>query len=209
MEKPAPTKYPIHELIRDRWSPRAFSDRPVEEGMLHRLFEAARWAPSSFNEQPWNFVVATKQDEEPHRALAECLNESNRAWAQHAPVLMMSVARLTYSRNGKPNRYAYHDVGQAVAMLLVQATDLELVAHQMAGFDREMAREALAIPEGYDPVAAIALGYPGDPESLSAELQKKEYRPRKRRDFNEFVWSGTFGTAMPFVSRVKRALEGN
>lgn len=177
--------------------------------MLHRLFEAARWAPSSFNEQPWGFIVTTRQDPEPHGALIDCLNEGNRRWAQHAPVLMMSVAKLTFERNDKPNRHAYHDLGQAVAMLLVQATDLELIVHQMAGFDQEKAREVLRIPDGYDPVAAIALGYPGDPEELPVELQKGEYSPRERKDFKEFVWSGTFGTPMPFESRVKRALEGN
>jgi len=209
MEKPAPTKYPIHELIADRWSPRAFANRPVEEGMLHRLFEAARWAPSSFNEQPWGFIVTSKRDPEAYQALLECLVEGNREWAQHAPVLMMSVAKLTLERNGKPNRHAYHDLGQAVAMMLVQATDLELVAHQMGGFDQERARRVLQIPAGFDPVAAIALGYPGDAEELSPELQKKEYAARQRKEFKEFVWAGTFGNAMRFDSRVKRALEGN
>lgn len=209
MEKPAPTKYPIHELIRDRWSPRAFSERPVAEGMLHRLFEAARWAPSSFNEQPWGFIVGTREDAEAHAAIASCLVEKNRLWAQHAPVLMMSVAKLTLERTGKPNRHAYHDLGQAVAMLLIQATDLELVAHQMGGFDQEVARRVLRIPDNYDPVAGIALGFPGDPEKLPPELQRGEYAPRQRRDFKEFVWSGTFGNPMPFDSRVKRALEGN
>jgi nitroreductase len=209
MEKPAPTKYPIHELIADRWSPRAFADRPVEPGMLHRLFEAARWAPSSFNEQPWGFIVASKQQEEAHAAIAACLTESNREWAQHAPLLMISVAKLTFERNGKPNRHAYHDLGQAVAMMLVQATDLELAAHQMGGFDRDQVRTILEIPDNYDPVAAIALGYPGDSEKLSPELLKREYRPRERKNFNEFVWTEKFGNALPFESRVKRALEGN
>ncbi|MGD8816998.1 MAG: nitroreductase family protein [Acidobacteriota bacterium] len=209
MEKPAPTRYPIHELIADRWSPRAFSERPVEEGMLHRLFEAARWAPSSRNEQPWSFIVCPKQNEEAHGALLRCLSESNQEWAQHAPILMMSVAKLALDHNGKPNRHAYHDVGQAVAMMLVEATDLELVAHQMGGFDQDKARELLQIPEGFDPVAAIALGYPGDAENLSLALQKREYAPRERKDFSEFVWSGTFGNPMRFESRVKRALEGN
>lgn len=210
MEKPAPTTYPINALIRDRWSPRAFAGRPVDEGMLHRLFEAARWAPSSFNEQPWGFIVGNKhEDPEAHAAIASCLVEGNRRWAERAPVLMMSVAKLTLERNGKPNRHAYHDLGQAVAMLLVQATDLELVVHQMGGFDQEMARQVLEIPEHYDPVAGIALGHPGDPESLPAELQRGEYKPRARKDFKEFVWQGRFGKPMRFESRVKRALEGH
>ncbi len=177
--------------------------------MLHRLFEAARWAASSFNEQPWGFIVAAKQHEEAHQAVAACLVEANREWAQHAPVLMVSLAKLTFDRNGKPNRHAYYDLGQAVATMLVQATDLELVAHQMAGFDQDKARTALEIPDNYDPVAVIALGYPGDSEKLSVELQRGEYEPRERKNFAEFVWSGKFGDPMPFESRVKRALEGN
>ena len=209
MEKPASTTYPIHQLIQERWSPRAFGERPVETGVLHRLFEAARWAPSSFNEQPWAFIVGVKADEEAHRAIAECLVEGNRQWAESAPVLMLSVAKLTFDRNGKPNRHAYHDLGQAVATMLVQATDLQLVAHQMAGFDQDQARRTLEIPDDYDPVAVIALGYPGDAEKLTRELQKGEYAPRQRKNFSEFVWSGTFGNPMPFESRVRRALEGN
>ena len=177
--------------------------------MLHRLFEAARWASSSFNEQPWSFIVADKTDQDAHQAIAECLVDANRKWAQHAPVLMVSVAKLTFDRNGKANRHAYYDLGQAVATMLVQATDLELVAHQMAGFDQDEARRALQIPDNHDPVAVIALGYPGDAESLPLELQNAEYEPRERKNFNEFVWSGSFGNPMPFESRVKRALEGN
>ena len=122
---------------------------------------------------------------------------------------MISVAKLFFDRNGKPNRHAYHDLGQAVALMLVQATDLELAAHQMGGFDQEQARESLEIPGDYDPVASIALGYPGDSEKLSPELLRKEYAPRERKNFNEFVWSEKFGNALPFESRVKRALEGN
>lgn len=209
MRKPAPTTYPIHLLIAERWSPRAFANRPVEEGMLHRLFEAARWAPSSFNEQPWSFIVGARADEEAHAAIASCLSEGNREWAGKAPVLMIAVAKLRFGRNDKPNRHAYYDVGQAVAMLSVQATDLELVLHQMAGFDRDKAREVLEIPEDHDPVTAIALGFPGDAEQLPADLQKREYAPRERDGFDQFVWAGKFGEAMPFPSRVRRALDGN
>ena len=129
-------------------------------------------------------------------------------WAEVAPVLMISIAKLTFDRNDKPNRHAYHDLGQAMALLLVQATDLGLVAHQMAGFDQDKARATLNIPDNYDPVAGLALGYPGDAEKLPRELHEREYAPRQRKGFEEFVWSGVFGTPMPFESRVKRALEG-
>ena len=208
MEKPADSRYPIHELIRDRWSPRAFGERPVEVGQLYRIFEAARWAPSSFNEQPWGFIVATREDPEAHDAIADCLAETNR-WAAAAPVLMVSVAKLIFARNEKPNRHAHHDLGMAVALMLVQATDLGLVAHQLGGFDVDKARETLQIPDNHEPLAVIAMGHPGDAEKLPLELQQKEYAPRRRNDFDTFVWTGRFGTPMPFESRVKRALQGD
>jgi len=208
MEKLADTRYPIHELIRNRWSPRAFGDRPVETAELYRLFEAARWAPSSFNEQPWGFIVATREKPEAHAAIGDCLVETNR-WGAAAPVLMVSLAKLALSHNDKPNRHAHHDLGLAVGMMLVQATDLGIVSHQLGGFDVARARATLQIPESYDPVAILAFGYPGDAEKLSPELQKKEYAPRKRNDFEDFVWAETFGTPMPFESRVKRALQGD
>lgn len=209
MEKPADNTYPIHELIAQRWSPRAFGDRPVEVEKLHSLFEAARWAPSSFNEQPWGFMVATRQQAEQHQAMVECLSEGNQVWAADAPVLLLSIAKLTFDRNGKPNRHAYHDTGMAVANLVLQATDLGLVVHQMAGFDQQQARTRFAVPEGWDPVAVIAIGYSGDPEELPSDLTQREYRKRKRKSFEEFVFSGTFGEPLPFESRVKRALAGD
>jgi len=180
MEKPADTRHPIHELIRNRWSPRAFGDRPVETGALHRLFEAARWAPSSFNEQPWAFVVGTREKPEEHGAIGDCLVETNR-WANAAPVLMVSLAKLTFAHNDKPNRHAHHDLGLAVGLMLAQATDLGLVAHQLGGFDVAKARATLQIPESYDPVAVIALGYPGatreTPRSCPPSCRRRSMRP--------------------------------
>src|SRR5213078_4673493 len=137
MEKPAPTDYPIEEILQRRWSPRAFSDRMVESEKLQSLFEAARWAPSTFNEQPWAFIVATKQNLEEHARLLSCLAEKNQQWARLAPVLMVSVAKLNFDKNGKPNRHAFHDVGLAVGTMIVQATSLDLFVHQMAGFAPE------------------------------------------------------------------------
>jgi nitroreductase len=200
VEKPAKTQFPIHDLLRRRWSPRAFSNRMVEPDSLRSLLEAARWAPSSYNEQPWSFIVATKQDPAEHDRLLSCLVEGNIEWAQHAPVLMVSVARLTFEDDGKPNRHAFHDVGQAVANLIVQATALGLVVHQMAGIHPEKIRELYRLPEGYEPVAGIALGYPGDPEALPERLRQRELAPRERKPLTEFVFTGHWGRTSPLVS---------
>lgn len=200
MEKPAETQYPIHDLLRKRWSPRAFSERMVEPDTLRSLLEAARWAPSSFNEQPWSFIVATKADQAEHARLLSCLVEGNIQWARRAPVLMVSVARMAFEEDGKPNRHAFHDVGQAVADLSVQATALGVVVHQMAGFSPDKVRELYGVPEQFEPVAAIALGYPGDPESLPEKLKQREVAPRERKPLPEFVFSGRWGQASPWVA---------
>ncbi|MBI4537506.1 MAG: nitroreductase family protein [candidate division NC10 bacterium] len=190
MEKPAVITYPIHDLVRRRWSPVGFADRPVEREKLLSLFEAARWAASSFNEQPWRFIVCPKNDAEAYGRLLGCLVPQNVAWAQHAPVLMLTVAKLRFSHNDLPNRHAWHDVGQAIATLLVQATALGLHAHQMAGFDAARARGAFGIPDGFEPVAAVALGYLGDPQALPEPLKEREFRPRQRKPLNDMVFGG-------------------
>ncbi len=200
MEKSAETQYPIHDLLRRRWSPRAFSDRRVDPAIMRSLLEAARWAPSSYNEQPWSFIVATKDDPVEFGRLLSCLVEGNIQWAQHAPVLMVSVARLSFEDDGKPNRHAFHDVGLAVANLIVQATALGLVVHQMAGIFPDKMRELYGIPEGYEAVAGIALGYPGDPQSLPEGLRKRELAPRERKPLTEFVFTGRWGQTSPLVS---------
>ena len=200
MEKPAETQYPIHDLLRRRWSPRAFSDRRVDPAVMRSLLEDARWAPSSYNEQPWSFIVATRDDPVEFGRLLSCLVEGNIQWAQHAPVLMVSVARLYFEDDGKPNRHAFHDVGLAVANLIVQATALGLVVHQMAGIFPDKIRELYGIPEGYEAVAGIALGYPGDPQSLPEGLRKRELAPRERKPLTEFVFSGSWGQTSPLVS---------
>ena len=193
MEKPADAQHPLHELIRRRWSPRAFSNRPIEPATLASLFEAARWAPSCFNEQPWVFVFAAKNQPAEFDRLLQCLVEGNRAWAQHAAILMLSVARLSFERNGSPNRHAYHDVGLAVENMILQALALGIFAHQMAGFDVEKARHDLAIPAGHDPVAMIALGYPGELDALPEKLRQRETASRTRRPPAQFVFAGTWG----------------
>ena len=160
MEKPADVTPPIHALLQRRWSPRAFADRMVEPEQLQSLFEAARWAPSSNNEQPWHFIVGIKADPSAHDRLVACLKEGNRKWAFRAPVLILSVARLNFEDEGTPNRHAWHDTGMAALSLCLQATALRLVTHQMAGFEIEKARTDLGIPAGYEPVAMIAVARP-------------------------------------------------
>lgn len=193
MEKPADTQHPIHDLIKRRWSPRAFSDQPVEAETLRMLFEAARWAPSSNNEQPWRFIVATKDHETEWNRLLDCLVEGNRKWAYRAPALILSVASLNFQEDSTPNRHAFHDTGMAVENLVLQATALGLSTHQMAGFDVEKARADLKIPSGYEPVAMIAVGYPGDLASLSDRLRERELRPRSRQLISEWTFSGQWG----------------
>ena len=198
-EKAGKADHPIHELIRRRWSPRAFADRPVEPEKLLSLLEAARWAPSSSNEQPWSFIVATRDDRAAYDRLLSCLVEFNVQWAARAPVLMLSVAKLKFDSNGKPNRHAFHDVGLAVGNLLMQATALDLVVHQMAGFDVQKARELFQIPPGYEPCAAIALGYLGKPDSLPEPLRARELAPRFRKPLGEFVSTERWGESSPLV----------
>ena len=193
MEKLAITDYLIHDLIRRRWSPRAFADRPVEAEKLASLFEAARWAPSSFNGQPWHYIVATKDDRASFERLLNCLRPQNVQWAQHAPVLIIAVAQLAMSPERGPNRHAFHDVGLANENLVLQAVALGLVAHQMAGFFPDKARATFNIPEGYEALTAIAVGYPGDPENLPPETKARELQPRERRPLGEFVFADGWG----------------
>lgn len=181
----------VRDLFERRRSPYAFSTRAVEPEKLRAVFDAARTAPSSYNEQPWRFIVATRDDPESYERLLSVLVEGNRLWAKHAPVLMISVAKRDLS-NGSPNRHAFHDVGQAVAYLTVQATALGLAVHQMGGFDAGRARELLHIPAEYEPVAAVALGYPGDPEDLPEPLRSRENGPRRRKALPELVFAGSW-----------------
>jgi nitroreductase len=192
MHKPAPTREKIHALLRSRWSPCAFSRRSLGDDELRRLFEAARWAPSSFNEQPWRFVIARRQDEAAHARMLACLHERNRVWAKSAPLLALSVARTHFAANGEPNRHAMHDVGLAVGQLTTQATAMGLVLHQIAGFDAAAAREAHAIPEEFEPVAVLAIGYPGDPGELPEKLRKKDEAARERLPLEAIVFEASW-----------------
>jgi nitroreductase len=158
ISKTSATQYPISEVLQRRWSPLAFADRPVEPEKLLSVLEAARWAASSYNEQPWSYIIATKDNSTEFARLLDCLAEGNREWARNASVLMLSIAKLNFTSNGTDNRHAFHDVGAASANLASQAAAEGLEIHQMAGFDVTRARETYGIPEGYEPLAAIALG---------------------------------------------------
>jgi nitroreductase len=199
MHKRAPTDFPVHDLIAERWSPRAFSDKPVAPDVLQSLFEAARWAPSSSNEQPWAYIVATKDDAENFSKLVSVLVPSNVTWAQRAPVLALAVAELAFAKSGTPNRNAQHDVGAATAWLTVEATSRGLFVHQMAGYDHDKARHVFGIPAGWEPIAAIAIGYPGDPDSLLQPLRDREVALRTRKPISAFVMSGSWGKKAPFL----------
>lgn len=197
MEKPAPTEFPIHDLLARRWSSRAFDERPVDVVTLKSLLEAARWAPSSNNEQPWRFIVATKNHEPEWNRLFNCLMEGNRKWAFRAPVLILSVVSMHFENGGQSNRHAFHDVGLATENLVLQATASGLTTHQMAGFDVEKARVDLKIPMGYEPVVMMAIGYPGDPAVLPERLQERERQPRKRQSIHDRMFLGQWGTIFP------------
>lgn len=186
--KHASPDHPVHDLIARRWSARAYTDRVPSDDDLRRLFEAARWAPSSFNDQPWRFVV-TRRGTEAFDTLVATLTERNQAWAASAPVLGVVAASATLSRNGKPNPHAWHDTGMANALMALQATDLGLSIHLMAGFDRDKAASAMALPDGVEPIAAFAVGEPGgDPASLALEPHREsETKPRARKPIDEFV----------------------
>jgi len=191
--KSAATRYPVHALIRDCWSPRAFATRPVDRETLGSLLEAARWSASCNNEQPWSFIVARKEDGPAFEQILHCLVSGNQPWAQSAPVLMISLARTTFAANSKPNQHAWHDVGAATAQLTLQATSLGLRVHPMAGVDRDCIRAGFSLPEGIEAVTAIAVGWPGDPESLSERYREREKSPRERKSLDEMVFGGWSG----------------
>lgn len=198
--KRASTDFPVYPLIQKRWSPRAFADRPVEPEKLLSLLEAARWAPSSGNGQPWHFLLGVKGTSA-HTALVEIIKEGNLPWAAQAPVLMLTVANMTTS-SGRLNTHAFYDVGLAVMNLTLQATALDLYVHQMGGFYPDKARERFAIPEGFEPVTALAIGYLGDPEMLDQKNREREQSPRSRRPLSEFVFEGRWGEPAQIVVKM-------
>ncbi len=188
-QKHAPAVDGVLPVFHQRWSARAFSPREVSKQDLHRIFEAARWAPSSNNEQPWRYIVGSRGTST-HEKIRESLMGFNQAWAPKAPVLIVGLAKAKMGQNGSPNHFAFYDLGAASAYLVLQAAALGMTTHQMGGIDREKARTLLEIPEDYQIGAAIALGYQDHPETLSnEELIKRELAPRHRKPLDEIVFS--------------------
>ena len=196
MTREAPVDHALHPLLTARHSPRALAETPVDANTLRSVLEAARWAASSSNEQPWRFIVAPRSHTADFATLLGCLVEANRRWAQHAGVLMLTVATTHFARSGQPNAHAWHDVGIATGQLLVEATARGLVGHVMAGFDREQARQAFALPEGCEPVTVIALGHPGQVSDLPEDLAQREAAPRLRHGQEALVFAGRFNTPL-------------
>lgn len=187
-QKTADSTEGLHDLIRSRWSPRAFADRDVAEGDLRLLLEAARWAASCNNEQPWRFIVARRSETVHFAKVLDVLVEANQTWAKNAAVLMLTLTSTKFARHGKPNAWAQHDAGLALGNLMLQATALGIMTHGMAGFDAQKARDTFAIPEDLVPVAAVAIGYLADPSPLPEKLLKSELSTRTRKPIEELLF---------------------
>ena len=198
LKKPAETSEPVHELIRDRWSPRAFQDRGVPKDVLVSLLEAARWAPSCNNSQPWRYILATRDDGAEYEKAQSCINERNQRWTRGAPVVGFVCAHKIMP-NGNPSPTHLYDTGMGTAQLIVQATAHGLYVHQMAGILRDKVRETFAVPDDTDVVCGIALGYQGEAGQLPEELPEREVQPRERRALSDFVFSGRFGQPSPIL----------
>lgn len=198
----ADTSQSLSQIIQRRRSLRSFSPRAIDQEVLGQLFEAARWAASAFNEQPWRYVVLDGEAVEQKRLTLDCMEPHNRAWAEKAPVVLASVARTRFSHKEGPNRHAFHDVGQANAHLALKAAELGLAVHQIAGFDVAAAGKVLGIPAEFEVVALIVVGYPGSPDALPEPLKAREVAPRSRRDIEDFVFRASYDTpAFPAKQR--------
>lgn len=183
-------EYPVERLLINRWSPRAMSGAPMDHATLMQLFEAARWAPSSFNNQPWRFIYAHR-DTQAWGRLFHLMVEFNQSWAQNASALIVLISRDTFEKTGKPSRTSSFDTGSAWENLAIQATAMGLVAHAMEGFSYKKARSELNMPEGYTVECMIAVGYPADKEILPDETAERE-EPSGRKSLDEIVCEGSF-----------------
>jgi nitroreductase len=202
MIKHAKPDFPIHELIAQRWSPYAFSEKPVADELLRSLFEAARWAASSYNEQPWRFIVATKDQPEEYARALSCLVEPNQEWARHAPVLVLAACTRKFTHNGQPNRVAEHDLGLATGNLMLEATARGLSVHAMAGILPDRVRELYSVPADVDVHTAFAIGYAAaGNEKVDPKMRERDQSPRSRKPLGEIVFTGGWGKAARVVGR--------
>jgi len=197
--KQAVLDHPVHELLAKRWSPYAFADRPVMDNDLRSLFEAARWAASSYNEQPWSYIVAAKANTSEFERLLSCLVEGNQAWAKAAPVLAIGCTSLNFAINNKPNAAAVHDLGLASASLTMEATARGLFVHQMIGIMPDRVRDLYRVPEGVQPLTGLAIGYAADADNLPEKYRERDLTPRTRKPLAEFVFGGEWGSASSLV----------
>jgi nitroreductase len=200
-DKKAKTQYDVLPVIRERWSPRGYDpDAQVEPEKLATMLEAARWAASSYNEQPWRFFVGDKhRTPRAYQQLLSCLVPANQAWADRAPVLLLACAKRHFSQNGSPNRHGWHDVGLAMGNLSLQGQSLGIYTHMMAGFSAETAERVLSIPPEYEPVVMATLGYPGSANHLPDWAQLAEVAPRERKPLQEIVFSTDWGQPFPGI----------
>jgi len=192
MQKPAITQVNIHEVIANRWSPRAFdAKKAVTKEQIIALLEAARWAPSCFGDQPWRFIVWNKFDDDSAWQQAfDCIVPANQTWVKDVPVLILACADTLFSHNQSPNRWAQYDTGAAVENLCLQAASMGLVTHQMGGFNADKTREVFAIPAQYTPMAMLAVGFQGDANALPEELKARELAERNRKPLGELFFNG-------------------
>ncbi len=188
MIKEANTNHPVHELIRKRWSARAFSSKSISDDTLFTLFEAARWAASSNNEQPWRYIYAKREDKETFDKIVDCLMAGNKPWAKNAAVLILCLIKTTSGPDNKPNVVAQHDAGLANATLLLQAISENIYGHMMGGYDKAKTKEKFNIPTGYDTVLVMALGYLDSADTLEEPFKTRELTPRTRKELSEFVF---------------------
>jgi len=190
--KVAQTHYPIQENLAKRWSPYSFADKDIDMEDLLAILEAARWAASSYNEQPWRYLLARRSEPEAFARLLSCLAEANQAWAKNAPVLLVGCVKTNFSRNGKPNKAAYHDLGLAAGNLCVEATARGLYVHQMIGIEPERVRQLYQLPADAEAVTALAIGYLGDSRNLSEDLQARDKAKRSRHPIQQFVFENVW-----------------
>jgi nitroreductase len=192
--KLAQPDHTILPVITERWSPYAFDPRPVERQKLLSCLEAARWAPSSYNEQPWTFILAERTDAAAFALMVECLVEGNRVWAKNAGVLLLTIVAKLFTKNGKPNRAAEHDIGLAAGNMVLQATALGLQGHQMIGIEPAKVRATYKIPDSHEPLTGIALGYPAKvPPDATDPIAQRDLARRLRKPLVEIVISGGWG----------------